>query len=69
MFAQVEPDRLGLGVPIEGMETSVPSPESGEFVAAEGRGDVSLAVAVDGHGPRPQLTCGPQGPRAMDAEN
>ena len=47
MIAQVDPDGLGLRVLLEGLERLVAPGEAGELVAAEGRGDVAFAVAVD----------------------
>ena len=52
--AQIEPDRLGLGVLLVGMDTIVAAAESRQAIAAERGGHVALGVAVDGHRAGPQ---------------
>src|SRR5262249_27458945 len=52
--AERDPDRLQLGVLIEGLEAVVAAAEARLLEAAERRRDVSLAVAVDADRPRPE---------------
>src|SRR5580692_10171451 len=58
--AQRNPDGLRLGVLVHSFQPVVAPAKTGLPVAAERRGDIALAVPVDGHGSRPDPASGPQ---------